>query len=120
MDIADVTHIVASHLGDHLHGLIDRTNLRACCQSSVNVPCLPVVNGICTIHLVQSLHVARDLHVNFVPVYDTLAGRCVHIAHKHLQFEFNNKPCKSARLYPPANAIVWSPKGKIWACTPLD
>ena len=120
MDIPDVTHIVASHFGEHLHGLIDRTNLRACCRLNADVPCLPVVNGICTIHLVQSLHVARDLHVNYVPVYDTLAGKCVHIAHKHLQFDFNNKPCKSARFYPPANAIVWSPKDKIWACTPLD
>ena len=120
MDIPDVTHIVASHFGEHLHGLIDRTNLRACCQSNLDVPCLPVVNGICTIHLVQSLHVSRDLHVNYVPVYDTLAGKCVHIAHEHLKFDFNNKPCKSARLYSPATAIVWSPKDHIWACTPVE
>ena len=120
MDIPDVTLIVASHCGEHLHGLIDRTNLRACCRSTKHVPCLPVVNGICTIHLVQSLHVVRDLHVNYVPVYDTLAGKCVHIAHEHLKFDFNNKPCKSARLYPPANAIVWSPKDNIWACTPVE
>jgi len=119
MDIPDVSHVVASHCGEHLHGLIDRTNLRACCRSTKHVPCLPVVNGICTIHLVQSLNVARDLHVNYVPVYDTLAGKCVHIAHQHLKFDFDNKPCKSARLYPPANAIVWSPKDNIWACTPV-
>ena len=42
----------------------------------------------CTIHLVQALRVARDLHVNYVPVYDTVAAKYVD----------RNGPCKSRWL----------------------
>ena len=69
-----------------------------------------MLNVVCTIHLVQALRVARDLHLNYW-VYDMLAGNCVHIALKELNFWFySNNPCKSARLYTPANSIVWARK----------
>jgi hypothetical protein len=41
-------------------------------------------------------------------------------AHRELNFSFDNKPCKSVRLYTPAKSIVWNPKDNIWACTPID
>tara|TARA_B110001452_G_C15134518_1_gene395195 strand:- start:264 stop:566 length:303 start_codon:yes stop_codon:yes gene_type:complete len=66
-----------------------------------------VLNVVCTIHLVQALRVARDLHLNYW-VYDMLEGKCVHIVLKELNFWFySNNPCKSVRLYTLANSIVW-------------
>ena len=80
-----------------------------------------MLNVVCTIHLVQALRVARDLHLNYW-VYDMLEGKCVHIVLKELNFWFySNNPCKSVRLYTLANSIsLAGPKDNIWACTPID
>jgi hypothetical protein len=112
---AELICAIGAHLGAHEHGTLERARLAyALCDR--NMPILPIDDGKCIVRLDEMASLSRELSNMSMRVYDAAANHIVPIASRHLVL--SRKEHKTARLYPPALGIVWTPGNNVWLMHP--